>query len=42
MRDKLGDLIIADAICDCIIHDSYTIVIDGKDSMRKRRDISED
>lgn len=41
-RDKLGDPILADAICDRIIHDSYTIVIDGKDSMRKRKGISED
>jgi len=41
-RDKLGDPILADAICDRIVHDSYTIVIKGKDSMRKRKGISED
>lgn len=41
-RDKLCDPILADAICDRIIHDSYTIVIDCKDSMRKRKGISED
>ena len=40
-RDKLGDPILADAICDRIVHDSYTIVIDCKDSMRKRKGISE-
>ena len=27
-RDKLGDPILADAICDRIVHDSYMIVID--------------
>lgn len=41
-RDKLVDPILADAICDRIVHDSYTIVIDCKDSMRKRKGISED
>lgn len=41
-RDKLGDPILADAICDRIVHDSYTIVINCKDSMRKRKGISED
>lgn len=40
-REKLGDPILADAICDRIVHDSYTIVIDCKDSMRKRKRISE-
>ena len=40
-HDKLGDPILADAICDRIVHDSYTIVIDCKDSMRKRKGISE-
>ncbi|KLU63572.1 transposase/IS protein [Peptococcaceae bacterium CEB3] len=38
-RDKLGDPTLADAICDRIIHNSYTIVIDCKDSMRKRKGI---
>ena len=38
-HDKLGDPILADAICDRIVHDSYTIVIDCKDSMRKRKGI---
>lgn len=40
-REKFDDPIIADAICDRIVHDSYTILIDCKDSMRKRKGISE-
>ncbi len=39
--EKLGDPIIADAICDRIVHNSYTIVTDCKDSMRKQKGISE-
>ncbi|OJU09437.1 MAG: AAA family ATPase [Clostridiales bacterium 43-6] len=38
---KIGEPTLADAICDRIVHDSYTIVIGGKDSMRKRRGISD-
>ena len=34
-HQKIGDPTLADAICDRIVHDSYTIVIGGKDSMRK-------
>ena len=34
--------ILADAICDRIVHDSYTLVVEGKESMRKRKGISED
>jgi DNA replication protein DnaC len=41
-REKLSDPILADAICDRIVHDSYMIVIDCKDSMRKRKGISVD
>ena len=41
-REKLSDPILADAICDRIVHDSYTIVIDCKDSMRKRKGVLED
>ena len=37
---KIGEPTLADAICDRIVHNSYTIKIDG-DSMRKRKGISE-
>jgi DNA replication protein DnaC len=36
-HQKIGEDTLADAICDRIVHDSYTIVINGKDSMRKRK-----
>lgn len=38
---SLGDPIIADAICDRIVHDSYSVVIECKESMRKRKGVSE-
>ncbi len=34
-RDKIDSPIIADAICDRIVHDSYRIVIECEESMRK-------
>ena len=39
--EKLGDPIIADAICDRIVHDSYSVVIECKESMRKRKGVTE-
>ena len=36
---KLSESTIADAILDRIVHDSYEILIDGDDSMRKRKGI---
>lgn len=40
-RDKIGEPILADAICDRIVHDSYPLVIDCKESMHKRKGVSE-
>ena len=40
-RDKIGEPILADAVCDRIVHDSYSIVIECKESMRKRKGIAE-
>ena len=40
-RDKLVDPILADAICDRIVHDSYTVIIAGQESMRKRKGLNE-
>jgi DNA replication protein DnaC len=37
---KIGEGPIADAILDRIVHDSYTIFMDGTESMRKRKGIS--
>lgn len=36
-HEKIGEDALADAILDRIIYSSYKIVIDGKDSMRKRK-----
>ena len=39
-HDKVNDPVVADAICDRIVHDSYKIVIQG-DGMRKRKGLKE-
>jgi DNA replication protein DnaC len=38
-HEKIGEEKLADAILDRIVHDSYTILIDGKVSMRERNGI---
>jgi DNA replication protein DnaC len=35
--ERIGEGTVADAVLDRIIHNSYEIVIEGKDSMRKRK-----
>ena len=40
-HQKIGEPTLADAICDRIVHDSYTIFVDGNDSMRKHKGLSE-
>jgi len=39
-HEKIGDPTLADAIVDRIVHDAYTIVIIGKESMRKKNGIN--
>lgn len=39
-HQKIGESTLADAILDRIVHDSYTIFIDGEDSMRRRKGIN--
>lgn len=39
--EKLSDPLLADASCDRIVHDSYTVVIGGKESMRKRKGLQD-
>ena len=41
-HEKLGEPTIADAICDRIVHDSYTMLINGEESMRKHSGIQDE
>jgi DNA replication protein DnaC len=41
-HEKLGEPTVADAICDRIVHDSYTLVVKGKESMRKHNGIPDE
>ncbi len=38
-HQRIGEATLADAILDRIVHDSYTIRIEGKDSMRKKKGV---
>jgi DNA replication protein DnaC len=40
-HQKLGATAMADSVCDRIVHDSYTIIVKGNDSMRKRKGLNE-
>jgi DNA replication protein DnaC len=39
---QIGETTLADAVVDRIAHDSYTIVIEGKESMRKRNGLTKE
>jgi DNA replication protein DnaC len=41
-HQKIGEPTLADAICDRIVHDSYTIVIGSDESMRKRKGLQQE
>ena len=41
-HEKLGEPTIADAICDRIVHDSYSLVVKGNESMRKHNGIQDE
>ena len=39
-HEKIGDALLSDAVCDRIVHDSYTLTVNGDESMRKRKGIA--
>jgi len=41
-HEKIGETTLADAVCDRIVHDSYTIFVAGADSMRKRKGLTDE
>jgi DNA replication protein DnaC len=41
-HQKIGESTLADAVCDRIVYDSYTIVINGKESMRKVKGLKQE
>jgi DNA replication protein DnaC len=41
-HEKIGESTLADAIVDRIVHDSYTIVVGGNDSMRKVKGLKDE
>ena len=41
-HQKIGEPTLANAISDRIVHDSYTIIIGGLDSMRKRKGLTDE
>ena len=40
-HSKLGQTQVADAILDCIVHDSFKILVDGDDSMGERHGLGD-
>jgi DNA replication protein DnaC len=40
-HEKIGEPTLADAVCDRIVHDSYSIVVKGE-SMRKQKGLTEE
>lgn len=41
-HQKIGESTLANAVCDRIVHDFYTIIISEEDSMRKRKGLTDE